>query len=284
MTPTHPFQWMNEQAQLGRSLCVVLDSDSARETRQALLKTSRFDQYVAVYRETHVAELTDAGPFIFTFDEPNDKRIAPLLKHPERHWGWLASLAKGDLPTWVAHWHERLFIGTRPDQALYRFHDNRVLTRALAHLPVEAYPAYLGPALSVCYWQGSHWENADNPTPGTHPVPALPPWLQTPVPPQQALALRMANAHRYLLAEHPEAYAELAVHHEPETWLHRRLALADSWGWLTSEQLAFLLTQSLRAPDPTQEKYWQAHAQESPTEHFERVRQTADFWQGKTPL
>jgi hypothetical protein len=284
MTQVHPYQWMTEHSQARRTLCVVLDSESARDTRQALLQTSRFDQYLGVYGETKVADLADAGPFIFTINQPADKRIDDLLRNPERNWGWLASIAEGELPKLVEHWHARLIVGRRPHQALYRFHDNRVLTRALAHIPVDAYPAYLGPAISVCYWQGEHWQQTDNPAPGTYPVPESAPWLYTPVSAQQAMTIRLANAHRYLLAEHTQAYAKLAEQQEPDTWLRSQLSLADAWGWLTSEQLEFLLVQRLRAPANGLEPYWQARANESPTDHFERVQQLVAFWQGDGPF
>ncbi|MDI3271175.1 DUF4123 domain-containing protein [Pseudomonas sp. MDT1-16] len=141
MVDALPRQWMTEQRRFGHELCGMLDSENEREIRQLLLNSSRFDQHLSVYGATLVADLGDAGPFVFTFDQPDDKRIGELLKKPERHWGWLASLQKGDLPQLVKHWQERLIIGARPHQALYRFHDNRVLARALEHPPAEAYPA-----------------------------------------------------------------------------------------------------------------------------------------------
>jgi len=168
--------WLIEQHRADRLLCLVLDSQNERDMRQRWLKSSRYEQYASVYGETVVAELADTGPFLFTFDQPDDRRLDALLDRPDSHWGWLASLGQGELKAWVRHWQERLLVGTRPHQALYRFHDNRVLARALEHLPVEALPAYLGPAISVCYWQGSHWQSTDNPAPGTNPLPDSPPW------------------------------------------------------------------------------------------------------------
>ncbi|WPN29818.1 DUF4123 domain-containing protein [Pseudomonas sp. P5_109] len=284
MTDSLPRQWMLEQQRLGHVLCLVLDSENERDTRQSLLKTCRYDQYSSVYGETQVADLADAGPFVFAFDQVNDSRIDELLKHPQRNWGWFASLQKGDLPTLVKHWRERLIIGARPDQALYRFHDNRVLSRALAHLPVEACPAYLGPAISVCYWQGTRWESTDNPAPGTYPVPDQPLWHQVPAPNQQADEIRLTNARRYLLAEHVEAYANLAEQHDPDMWLRSRLAQAQAWGWFAPDQLEFLLIQSLQAPAYKLAAHWRVRPDESPDEHFERVYQTTAFWQGEGAL
>lgn len=284
MINTLPRQWMNEQRRLGRELCLVLDSQNERETRQLLLKSSGHDQYLSVYNTTTLANLADAGPFIFTLEQSGDRRLDDLLDHPERNWGWLASVEKGALRELVNHWQQRLIVGTRPYQALYRFHDNRVLSRALNQLPAEECSAFLGPAISVCYWDGTAWKTANNPAPGTHPVPASPLWLRTPLPQPQASEIRRLNAHRYLLAEHVEAYANLAEVHDPDAWLRERLALADTWGWLEPEQLKFLLIQSLQAPGFTLSPEWEARGDESPVEHFERVRQLVGFWQGDAPL
>lgn len=284
MTHTLPHRWLIEHQRLGHALCVVLDSENERPMRQALLKNSRPDQYLSVYGQTMVANLSDAGPFVFILDQPGDKNITQLLMRPESHWGWLASLPKGNLPMLVDHWRERLIIAERPHQALYRFHDNRVLDRALRYLPVEAYPTYLGPVISVCYWQGTHWESTQNPAPGMYPVPDSPPWLLLPVPRQQAMETRLINARRFLLAEHVQAYAALAEQEEPEAWLRAMLDQAEAWNWQTPEQLEFLLIRSLQAPAHTLAPHWQVRPGETPDEHFERVRLTTAFEQGDAPL
>lgn len=284
MTHTQPHQWMVEQLGLGRSLCLILDSQDEREVRQALLKTSPFDHYQSVYNETTVAGLADAGPFMFLVDNPRNESINDLLKVPERNWGWLASMGKGELPVLVRHWRDRLMIGVRPHQAIYRFHDNRVLNRAIEYLPEQAYPEYLGPAISVCYWQGQSWAVVNNPAPDQYPVPDNPLWLHVPVPESRLMDILQANAHRYLLAEHTQAYAQLAEHHDPQRWLGTQLALAHAWGWMAPEQLEFLLIQSLKAPGYSLATHWPAVTAESPTEHFERVCQAMKFWQEEGPL
>ncbi|VVM40203.1 hypothetical protein PS662_02882 [Pseudomonas fluorescens] len=224
MINTLPRQWMNEQRRLGHELCLVLDSQNERDTRQLLMKSSGHDQYLSVYNGTTLVNMADAGPYMFTLEQSGDRRLDDLLDHPDRNWGWLASVEKGALREWVQHWQERLIVGTRPYQALYRFHDNRVLSRALNQLPVEESPAFLGPAISVCYWDGTAWKTAQNPAPGTYPVPDSPLWLRTPLPQPQASEIRRLNAHRYLLAEHVEAYANLAEVHDPDAWLRTQHA------------------------------------------------------------
>jgi hypothetical protein len=183
----------------------------------------------------------------------------------------------------VEHWRERLIIGKRPHQVLYRFHDSRVLARALKHLPIDAYPAYLGPAISVCYWQGTCWTSTCNPAPGAYPVPDSPLWLQVPTTHQQAMQTRLLNARRFLLAEHVQAFAALAEQQDPQAWLRVTLAQAEAWHWQAPEQLEFLLTQRLQAPARAPASYWHVHPAENPDEHFERVRLMAAFWQGDAP-
>jgi len=142
-------------------------------------------------------------------------------------------------------------------------------------------PAYLGPAISVCHWQGSHWQITDNPAPGNCPVPEAPAWLQLPMPEGQAMEIRLANAHRFLLAGHVQAYAELARCRDPHIWLQERLTLAEAWGWLAPERLEFLLIQSLHTPNLA--PHWQARPEETPEEHFDRVYQLSKSWNGETP-
>lgn len=284
MTRSFPHRWLIEQQRLGHALCIVLDSENEHPIRQTLLKSRRPDQYLSIYGQTLVAELGDAGPFVFSVERPGDEPINELLDRPDSHWGWLASLPEGGLPTLVGHWRERLIIGERPQQALYRFHDNRVLARALKNLPVEAYPAYLGPALSVCYWQGTGWASTRNPAPGIYPVPDSPLWLQVPATPQQAAQARLLNARRFLLAEHVQAFATLAEQQDPEVWLRATLDQAGAWHWQAPEQLEFLLTQGLQAPAHDLASYWQVRPAERPDEHFERVRLMTAFWQGDAQL
>ncbi|MFW9103181.1 DUF4123 domain-containing protein [Pseudomonas sp. P4795] len=281
MIAAAPRQWMIDQLKLDRALCLILDSEGELDVRQALLKNSGPDQHSSVYSETQVSDLADAGPFIFLVDSPDDERIRDLLNVPERNWGWLASIRKGDLPTLTQHWRERLIIGTRPNQALYRFHDNRVLTRALGHLPEEARPEYLGPTVSTCYWQGASWEVTHNPVPGEHPLPADPMWLNIPAPASQSMEMLQSNIYRYLWAEHSDDLMRLSQRQDPSTWLAEQLSQAQQWGWSAPEQVHFLIINKLNETEPTIIKSWLPHAGEAPQVHFERLFNEAKFWSGE---
>lgn len=283
MTPTLPRQWMLEQIRLGRSLCLILDAEGARETHQTLLNRQAPDQHYSVYRETQASGLADAGPFLFIFDNPDDDCVNSLLEAPQRNWGWLASIAEGEPLELLKHWRQRLIIGSRPHQALYRFHDNRVLSRALKHLPEDLLPAYLGPAISVCFWQGEGWQVSANPAPGHYALPEDPAWLRIPAPATQVADTRKTNAHRYLLDQHLQAYLALAEQQDPEAWLDEQLALAEAWGWAAPTQLAFLFSQRLTVPGCIPAERWQPNPDEIPAAHFERVQQEAKFWQGDGP-
>ena len=227
MTTTCPRQWMNDQLRLGHTLCLILDSEGELVARQALLNTPDPEQYCCVYSQTPISELANAGPFIFLIDNPGDARLKPLLDEPERSWGWLASIGNGDLPALARHWRERLIIGTRPHRALYRFHDNRVLGRALAHIPEEARPEYLGPAISVCYWHGAQWNVTHNPAPGEYPLPADPAWLSVPLPADRAMEILHSTVYRYLWAKHGEDLIRLSQRQDPGTWLTEQLSHAQ---------------------------------------------------------
>jgi hypothetical protein len=285
MTGLSPQQWMIDQRRLGHSICLILDSQDERQTRQVLLGSQEAAQSCSVYSQTPVADIANAGPFLFRIDTPEDRRLDELFKAPERNWGWFASIApEAGLHELAKHWRERLIVGIRPHQGLYRFHDNRVLTRALRHLTTATIPGYLGPIISVCYWQGQYWETLSNPAPGNHPVPESPAWWEVPAEGDQSAHIREVNARRYLLAEHLDAYARIAEQQDPVLWLSTQLDLADTWGWHSPEQLEFLLVQRLKETDGTPAAWWQPRPGETPAAHFERVYQATQFWQGDAPL
>ena len=284
MTTTCPRQWMNDQLRLGHTLCLILDSEGELVARQALLNTPDPEQYCCVYSQTPISELANAGPFIFLIDNPGDARLKPLLDEPERSWGWLASIGNGDLPALARHWRERLIIGTRPHRALYRFHDNRVLGRALAHIPEEARPEYLGPAISVCYWHGAQWNVTHNPAPGEYPLPADPAWLSVPLPADRAMEILHSTVYRYLWAKHGEDLIRLSQRQDPGTWLTEQLSHAQQWGWTDPEQVHFLITSKLTETEPPLINNWAPHEGETPQAHYERLFNEMTFWSGEGSL
>ena len=284
MTTTCPRQWMDDQLRLGQTLCLILDSEGELVARQALLSPHDLERYSCIYSQMPISDLANAGPFIFLIDNPGDARLKPLLDEPERNWGWLASIRHGDLPALTRHWRERLIIGTRPHRALYRFHDNRVLGRALAHIPEEARPEYLGPAISVCYWQGGQWNVAHNPAPGEYPLPADPGWLNVPVSDDRAMAILHSNNYRYLWAKHHEELRRLSQRQDPSTWLTEQLSHAQQWGWTDPEQVRFLVIRKLTEAEAPIINNWAPREGETPQAHYERLLNEVKFWSGEGSL
>ncbi|QXH77796.1 DUF4123 domain-containing protein [Pseudomonas salmasensis] len=262
-----PHRWMAQQQQSGRQLCLMLEGN--HEARQPLLADRAPSHYCNLYSETPAAELANSGPLILLLEQLNEPALADLLLHPESNWGWLASLAASDLAGMARHWRERLLLGPEGQQALYRFHDNRTLARALAHLAEEHWPVYLGPLISVCYWHEGRWCHHENPAPGDYPAPEQPPWLNTPNP--QAEAILHANILRYLLAEHSEDLVALVEFQDPRIWLAQVLEQARIWQWREPEQLEFLVVRRLAEATGSSVVHWQPRAGEAPGEHFERV-------------
>ncbi len=273
-------QWLQEQSLQGRHLYLMLESDGQQDECNSLARDLQTDQCRNLYVGTPADSLSNVGPYLFQIDSMAHPAIQALLKTPERHWGWLASSTSSDLDVLVEHWQARLIIGERPNQAVYRFHDNRVLTRALAHLQPEQRPDYLGPITSVCYWQTEQWSVADNPDPAPRPLPADPAWLSTPIPAPIATRVQFDNARRYLMREHTGSLLALAEQQDIDTWLRGQINLARDWGWQEPEQIHFLLTQSLQAADYTPPKAWLPQPHETPMLHFERLHLEALYWQG----
>ncbi|UCR84340.1 DUF4123 domain-containing protein [Pseudomonas chlororaphis] len=275
-----PEQWMRVQGELGQRLYLVLDSVGQLEERNALLNEWDNDQYRNLYSGTPASSLAAVAPYLFQLDTLDHPIIQALLKSPERHWGWLASSASGDLDLLTQHWRARLVTGERPNQALYRFHDNRVLGRALAHLRPEQRSEFLGPIASVCYWQDGQWAAAYNPAPGEYSVPPAPAWLVIPPTADTAAGVQFDNARRYLMVEQIERLAKLAEQQSADAWLQAQLELARVWGWQAPDQVRFLLVQCLQAPGYVLPRSWLPPDNETPMAHFERVYQETQFWQG----
>ena len=278
MTVATVHQWMIEQRRLGHVISLILDSEGAREARQSLLQSLGLEHYYGVYHETPISELADAGPFIFLINHQQHACLDALLAAPERHWGWLASLHPNQLSAFTQHWRERIISGTRPNQALYRFHDNRVLARALAFMPEQERPAYLGHAVSVCYWHESHWAVANNPAPGAYPIPEHPAWLNVPAPQPQAIELMHANVYRHLWAEHSAPMASLSQYRDTADWLTEQLAQARHWGWTSTEQVHFLVVHRLNTLERPLIKSWAPRDEETSHTHFERLFNEVKFW------
>lgn len=264
-----PYQWMAQQQQAGRRLCLILEASNER--CQSLMAARDLSQYCPLYGETAAVELANKGPVILLLEQPGEPALVSFLQNPEVNRGWLGSLPSEDLAVVTRHWRERLLVGPQGEKALYRFHDNRTLARALSYLPAEQWPVYLGPLISVCCWHEGRWCSQDNPAPGDYPVPDPAPWLQVPNP--QASAILQANILRYLLAEHSEDLAALVEFHDPRIWLAHVLEQARLWQWRSPEQLEFLVVRRLVEATRSSPIRWQPLEGEAPGQHFERVRE-----------
>ncbi|MFJ7313351.1 DUF4123 domain-containing protein [Pseudomonas sp. NPDC098747] len=277
-------QWLQEQHRAERDLYLMLDIEGQMDERAALLSELGVEQYRNLYVGTAANALAQSGPLLFQIDSIRNPAIQTLLDRPQRNWGWLASASLVELEVLAAHWRERLITGEPPSQALYRVQDNRVLGRALAHLQPEQYADFLGPMTSVCYWHDGQWRVADNPDPGVHPLPADPPWLLTPKSELVYANVLFDNARRYLVGEHTEAMTRLAEQLNVDDWLWGQIQRTRLWGWQATEQVHFLLTQSLQLPGYLPPKSWLPKPEEDPAAHFERVYQQVLYWQGEVRL
>ncbi|KPG99609.1 hypothetical protein AEQ67_10780 [Pseudomonas sp. RIT-PI-q] len=277
-------QWLLEQSRSGRDLYLMLDTDGHLDERTALVIELGAHQYRSLYVGTVANSLAQTGPFLFQMGTVKHPVIEALLDTPERHWGWLASASNIDLDVLVSHWRDRLIVGERPNQAVYRFHDNRVLGRALTFLQPEQRADFLGPIASVCYWQADQWTVTDNPDPGEHPLPLDPAWLKTPTPETVYSNVQFENTRRYLIREHTDALARLATQLNVDDWLWGLIQTARLWGWQQPEQVHFLLTQSLQTPGYLPPKAWLPKPEEDSAEHFERVYEQVLYWQGNAPV
>jgi hypothetical protein len=279
-----PLRWAHEQTSHGRRIYLMLDACGQLEAHHALVRELGIGRYRNLYARTAADSVASTAPHLFLLDTVEHPALQALLNKPEQHWGWLASGASTDLDALAAHWQARLVTGERPTQALYRFQDNRVIGRALTALNPEQYPHYLGPLISVCYWQADQWTVVDNPEPGIYPVPADPAWLSVSTPQATSGDTLFKNTRRYLTREHAETLSNLTEHKDIDVWLRDHLELARTWGWQKPEHIQFLLTQSLRTQDYALPHRWSPGPHETPLMHFDRLYRERLYWQGDAPL
>lgn len=261
--------WINEQLSQQHELLLVIDRLAEPDPIRELFGADLMQDYVNLYQDTEFANLADVGPWLVRLSNPSAALVRTLLETPQRDWGWLASAQHIDMAALTQHWRARLLIDEEGLRSLYRFQDNRVMARSLAHLKEHQLPQLLGPLSSVLCWDGEAWRSHENPQPSPTSYSQPAPWLY-PEPSTIQQETRLANLEQWLWENQPQATAELASHCNVRGWLAESLTLADDWGWLAPEQVAFLL--SARRGPLLASSAWQPLPKESCDSHFTRCR------------
>lgn len=261
--------WIDEQLSQQRELLLVIDRLAEPDPIRELFSANLMQDYVNLYQDTEFADLADVGPWLVRLNNPNAALVYSLLDTPQRDWGWLASAQHIDLASLTQHWHARLAIDEGEQRSVFRFQDNRVMARSLAHMEEHQLPQLLGPLNSVLCWGGEAWHSHENPQPGPASYSQPAPWLY-PEPGVIRQETRLANLEQWLWENQPEATSVLARHCNVRSWLAESLALANEWGWLVPEQVAFLL--SARRGPLLSNPGWQPLPKERCDSHFTRCR------------
>lgn len=265
-------QWLSEQRRRQRQLLVIANPMAESNPIPTLFANAPIRDYVKVYQGTPFENLAPLGPWLVRIDVSTMAALSALLQSPEHHWGWVASAEQLDMNEVVAHWQARMLIHDEDQRALYRFQDNRVISRHLQALDNEQIPLLLGPLCSALCWDGKQWISVDNPAPGTYPEPFDTPWLQVPPAAEQSAAAQKAMLETWLWENHLEATQQLLTRESLAPWLQTQLDNAHSWGWSRPEQIHFLLEHQLSA-DLANLPAWAPRADEAPDAHFVRVQQ-----------
>lgn len=263
--------WLDQQAQLNRTLVLVLDSLAEPNPVTSLYSAELMQRSVQLYRRTAYAEFSAISPWLSELHEPGAHAFRALLDDPQRDWGWIASMDKADLDALTQHWQARMVIDEGSDRSLFRFQDNRVIARCLANLTETEIPQLLGPLSSVLYWAGSDWKSTDNPRPGLYPVPNPAPWLRTPESAERSRSILRDNLKRWLLVYHVDAATQLSETCKVSEWLEEQIDLLDAWQWTTPEQRELMLRLRLD-PRCAADVAWLPLPDETPEQHFERCK------------
>ena len=70
---TLPSQWMSQQLQAGRRLCLILEGENA--ARQPMLAARGLLEYCSLYAQTPLAEIATAGPLILLLDQVGEPAL-----------------------------------------------------------------------------------------------------------------------------------------------------------------------------------------------------------------
>lgn len=264
--------WIEQQRHQARDFLVILDQQAEPNPVELLFSNDAVQDYVELYRNTELSGMVEMSPWLI-IPTNNSAQLEQLLENPHWNWGWLASTEHLNLSELAKHWRDRMLINEEGHRSLYRFQDNRVITRHLLALPSYQLPALLGPINSALVWSGRSWHDIDNPAPALHPVPTSAPWLQLPEPGEITSAIQQHNLKLWLWQQHSTATTLLAEKRSLDEWLDERLRLAKSWGWESNKRLEFLLARHL-SPTQAEHPEWQPRANETELEHYARCVHT----------
>ncbi|MFD1699604.1 DUF4123 domain-containing protein [Halopseudomonas phragmitis] len=259
--------WLAEQGEHAREIYLVMDASNVSACYQEQIEALAGKESLRLYAGTVAEKLADQGPCLYALGSAIAAQ-ADLLNESAHTWEWLIAAPSGRLHALATHWQERLIIDRGASPVLFRLHDYRVMLRALSRLSDEELPAFLGPVESLCVWTGQGCRTQDNPKPGLYPLPKQPAWLENAALNDEVLC---SNLRHYLLSEHPEAYSRLAAQRDPGTWVVQMAGLARQWGWHASQQLVFLVRESLSAHDGEIPRHWYPEMNETAQQHYVRV-------------
>lgn len=263
-------QWLSEQQAQRRQLLLVVDTLAEPAPLPGLFSADLVHSYANLYQGTEVDEMADIGPWLIALNELNLKQLRSLTDAPEHNWGWLASTEHADLTALTQHWQARIFADEQGQRSLYRFQDNRIVSRHLTELDASQRPLLLGPLTSVLCWDGQRWQCFDNGRPSDYPEPFEKPWLSIAEPEHVQRAVAHHNLELWLWQNHTHATTRLAETQVVSDWLDHQLDKAKGWQWHSEPQLHFLLRYKLD-PDLAEHPAWLPAERESPEAHYSRV-------------
>ncbi|UVE17754.1 DUF4123 domain-containing protein [Pseudomonas sp. LS44] len=267
----HARHWLQTQSSLARELWLIVDRLAEPDPIQQLFGADLMQDYVSLFQDSAVADMAELGPWLVRLPDGHAPLLQAWLAEPERAWGWLASAEPLDLQVLANHWRSRMLVDDNGQRSLYRFQDNRVITRHLLALSAEQRALLLGPLSSTLSWDGGAWQTIDNPSPGLYSVPTPAPWLHLPEPEQVTAAIQRHNLELWLWQNHTSALCQALETQPFDSWLDERLAQGNGWGWRSSESLQFLLEQHLN-PALADHSAWLPQPGETAEIHLARCR------------
>lgn len=266
-----PIRWLAEQQGCGRQTVLIIDTQFAPDIIATLFTLAPIRDYRRLFQGTEFDNLLEQSPWLIRIDPTTLPAVERLLARPETNWGWFASASPLDLDELVRHWRDRMVIREGEQRWLYRFQDNRVISRHLKALDTQQIPLLLGPLAEALCWDGTGWQRFENRRPALYLPPFAMPWTEVLESAAASEAIELRALENWLWHHHPQATARLPIGGPLSVWLKSQLALAGEWGWDQAERIHFLVEHKLD-PALAQHDLWDTKPNETPAAHFQRVQ------------
>lgn len=275
MSKINIMDWLTQQQQTQQAIYLMLDPLAEPNPVATLLTNQAIISYEWLLHKTPYESLRYASPTIIQIADINNQGIKKLINHPEQNWGWFFTInPQVTMEQLITHWQARLTLIYEQQEVFYRFQDNRVIVRALKAIPNDQYFQLLGQINQVALWDENEWQIYTNEVPRDYALTTNENLIWAlPEPANVVQQVRLENMFDWAINTFADdVFIQAKFGGVPfKDWLKEQLALLEKWQWPKEEQALFMIEQRLDY-EQRQSSEWQPRPEETPQQHYERVK------------